>query len=246
MNDPRQTHFGFEQVPEGEKAGRVGQVFSSVASRYDLMNDLMSLGLHRIWKRFAVTIAGARRGMAVLDVAGGTGDLTRAFARAVGPTGSVTLTDINGAMLERGRARLLARNVDVPVVQCDAEKLPFSDRRFDIVAVAFGLRNMTHKDAALAEMRRVLRPGGRLLVLEFSKIWQPLGRRYDASSFRVLPWLGERVAGDGASYRYLAESIRVHPPQADLASMMERAGLERVTWFNLSAGICAVHIGYRL
>jgi demethylmenaquinone methyltransferase / 2-methoxy-6-polyprenyl-1,4-benzoquinol methylase len=246
MNEPSTTHFGFEKVAEEDKAGRVDQVFSRVASRYDLMNDLMSLGLHRVWKRFAIAIAGARRGMAVLDVAGGTGDLAGALARAVGPTGTVVLTDINGPMLDRGRARLLDQNLNVPAVQCDAEKLPFADGRFDIVTVAFGLRNMTHKDTALAEMRRVLRPGGRLLVLEFSRVWQPLSRLYDAYSFRVLPWLGERVAGDGASYRYLAESIRVHPPQADLAAMMERAGLERIRWFNLSAGICAVHVGYRL
>jgi demethylmenaquinone methyltransferase/2-methoxy-6-polyprenyl-1,4-benzoquinol methylase len=246
MNEPSTTHFGFEKVAEEDKAARVDQVFSRVASRYDLMNDLMSLGLHRVWKRFAIAIAGARRGMAVLDVAGGTGDLARALARAVGPTGTVVLTDINGPMLDRGRARLLDQNLNVPAVQCDAEKLPFADGRFDIVTVAFGLRNMTHKDTALAEMRRVLRPGGRLLVLEFSRVWQPLSRLYDAYSFRVLPWLGERVAGDGASYRYLAESIRVHPPQADLAAMMERAGLERIRWFNLSAGICAVHVGYRL
>jgi demethylmenaquinone methyltransferase / 2-methoxy-6-polyprenyl-1,4-benzoquinol methylase len=246
MNEPSTTHFGFEKVAEEDKAARVDQVFSRVASRYDLMNDLMSLGLHRVWKRFAIAIAGARRGMAVLDVAGGTGDLARALARAVGPTGTVVLTDINGPMLDRGRARLLDQNLNVPAVQCDAEKLPFADGRFDIVTVAFGLRNMTHKDTALAEMRRVLRPGGRLLVLEFSRVWQPLSRLYDAYSFRVLPWLGERVAGDGASYRYLAESIRVHPAQADLAAMMERAGLERIRWFNLSAGICAVHVGYRL
>jgi demethylmenaquinone methyltransferase/2-methoxy-6-polyprenyl-1,4-benzoquinol methylase len=246
MNEPSTTHFGFEKVAEEDKAARVDQVFSRVAPRYDLMNDLMSLGLHRVWKRFAIAIAGARRGMAVLDVAGGTGDLAGALARAVGPTGTVVLTDINGPMLDRGRARLLDQNLNVPAVQCDAEKLPFADGRFDIVTVAFGLRNMTHKDTALAEMRRVLRPGGRLLVLEFSRVWQPLSRLYDAYSFRVLPWLGERVAGDGASYRYLAESIRVHPPQADLAAMMERAGLERIRWFNLSAGICAVHVGYRL
>ncbi|HUN90453.1 MAG TPA: bifunctional demethylmenaquinone methyltransferase/2-methoxy-6-polyprenyl-1,4-benzoquinol methylase UbiE [Burkholderiaceae bacterium] len=246
MSDNPSTHFGYETIPENEKAGRVGDVFSSVASKYDVMNDLMSFGLHRIWKRFTIGHAGVRPGMSVLDVAGGTGDLARAFARAVGPSGMVVLSDINGAMLERGRARLLDVGHDVPAVQCDAEHLPFADSRFDVVTVAFGLRNMTHKDVALNEMRRVLRPGGRLLVLEFSRVWQPLAPLYDAYSFRVLPWLGSRVAGDADSYRYLAESIRVHPDQAELASMMQRAGLERVEWFNLSAGVCALHVGYRL
>jgi demethylmenaquinone methyltransferase/2-methoxy-6-polyprenyl-1,4-benzoquinol methylase len=245
MTDDAKTHFGYEEVAERDKAARVGQVFSSVASRYDLMNDLMSLGLHRLWKRFAVGIAGVRRGMTVLDVAGGTGDLARAFARAVGAEGTVLLTDINGAMLERGRSRLVDAGVNIAAVQCDAERLPFPDRRFDVVTVAFGLRNMTNKAAALAEMHRVLRPGGRLLVLEFSRVWQPLARLYDAYSFRVLPWLGGRVAGDEASYRYLAESIRVHPAQGELATMMQQAGLEKVEWFNLSAGVCALHVGHR-
>ena len=245
MTDEAKTHFGYEEVAEQDKAARVGQVFSSVAPRYDLMNDLMSLGLHRLWKRFAVGIAGVRRGMTVLDVAGGTGDLARAFARAVGAEGTVLLTDINGAMLERGRSRLVDAGLNIAAVQCDAERLPFPDRRFDVVTVAFGLRNMTNKAAALAEMHRVLRPGGRLLVLEFSRIWQPLARLYDAYSFRVLPWLGGRVAGDEASYRYLAESIRVHPAQGELATMMQQAGLEKVEWFNLSAGVCALHVGHR-
>jgi len=245
MNETPTTHFGYQQVPEPEKAARVAGVFSSVAPRYDLMNDLMSLGLHRVWKSFAVRHAMVRPGMSVLDVAGGTGDLARAFARAVGPRGRVVLSDINGAMLAHGRARLLDAGIAVPAVQCDAEKLPFATGSFDLVTVAFGLRNMTHKDRALGEMHRVLRPGGRLLVLEFARVWKPLTPLYDAYSFRVLPWLGEKVAADGASYRYLAESIRMHPPQAELAALMEQAGLEKVTWFNLSAGVCALHVGHK-
>jgi demethylmenaquinone methyltransferase/2-methoxy-6-polyprenyl-1,4-benzoquinol methylase len=245
MTRPPTTDFGFEQVAEPDKAARVARVFSSVAPRYDLMNDLMSLGLHRVWKAFTVRLAGVRPGMSVLDVAGGTGDLAREFAPAVGPGGRVVLTDINGPMLEQGRVRLLDAGLALPVVQCDAEDLPFASGAFDLVTVAFGLRNMTHKERALAEMRRVLRPGGRLLVLEFARVWKPLAPLYDAYSFRVLPWLGARVAADGASYRYLAESIRMHPPQAELAAMMERAGLEKVSWFNLSAGVCALHVGHK-
>jgi demethylmenaquinone methyltransferase/2-methoxy-6-polyprenyl-1,4-benzoquinol methylase len=244
MRDQK-THFGFEQVAEGEKAQRVAQVFSSVASRYDLMNDLMSLGLHRLWKVFTVETAAVRPGERVLDVAGGTGDLAKAFARRVGPTGEVWLTDINGAMLGVGRDRLADAGRLIPVAQCDAEKLPFPDNHFDCVTVAFGLRNMTHKDRALAEMRRVLRPGGRLLVLEFSRVWKPLSPAYDFYSFKVLPWLGQRVANDADSYRYLAESIRVHPDQDTLKRMMELAGLERVEFFNLSAGVVALHRGYK-
>ncbi len=240
------THFGYRQVTEGEKAQRVAQVFDSVASRYDLMNDLMSAGLHRLWKAFTVRQADVRPGMKVLDVAGGTGDLARAFAKRAGPQGRVVLTDINGAMLREGRDRLLDRGLMLPLVQCDAERLPFASGTFDVVSVAFGLRNMTHKDAALAEMRRVTRPGGKVMVLEFSRIWQPLAPVYDAYSFNVLPWLGKKIAGDSDSYRYLAESIRVHPSQEELARLMEQAGLESVQWFNLTAGVCALHVGRKI
>jgi len=244
-----QTHFGFEQVDEGEKAQRVAGVFSSVAQKYDVMNDLMSVGLHRLWKKFTIEMAAPRPGERVLDVAGGTADLSSAFARRVGAFdktgGQVWLTDINNAMLSVGRDRLLDEGVLAPVAQCDAEKLPFPDNYFDIVTVAFGLRNMTHKEQALAEMQRVLRPGGRLLVLEFSKVWQPLGKAYDLYSFKLLPWLGEKIAGDAASYRYLAESIRMHPDQATLKTMMELVGLERVEVFNLTAGVVALHRGYK-
>lgn len=241
-----QTHFGFETVNESEKASRVAGVFSSVASNYDVMNDLMSAGLHRVWKKFAIEIAAPRPGERVLDVAGGTADLSSAFLKKVGPKGQVWLTDINNAMLTVGRDRLLDEGRITPVAQCDAEKLPFPDNYFDIITVAFGLRNMTHKDKALAEMKRVLRPGGRLLVLEFSKVWEPLSKAYDLYSFKLLPWLGEKVAGDAASYRYLAESIRMHPDQKTLAGMMEQVGLERVEYFNMTAGIVALHRGYKL
>jgi demethylmenaquinone methyltransferase/2-methoxy-6-polyprenyl-1,4-benzoquinol methylase len=240
------THFGFATVPDGEKAGRVAGVFRSVAARYDLMNDVLSAGMHRAWKAFAVGQAQVRPGMRVLDVAGGTGDLTRAIAPKVGPGGRVVLTDINDAMLAEGRDRLLDAGMAVDIVRCDAERLPFPDASFDRVIVSFGLRNMTHKDRALADMARVLRPGGRLLVLEFSRVWAPLAPLYDAYSMRLMPWLGERIAGDGDSYRYLAESIRMHPPQEVLADMLRAAGLEQVRWFNLSAGICALHTGVRL
>ena len=242
---PDHTHFGFQQVREDEKAGKVADVFSSVAPRYDVMNDLMSGGLHRAWKAFTVARSGVRSGHRVLDVAGGSGDLAGAFARRVGAAGEVVLTDINAAMLRVGRDRLIDDGVVVPVVQCDAERLPFRSDRFDIVTIAFGLRNMTHKDAALAEIRRVLRPGGRLLVLEFSKVWKPLGKAYDWYSFNVLPWLGRHVAGDEASYRYLAESIRMHPDQESLRSLMEHAGLVNVQFHNLTAGIAALHIGFK-
>jgi len=244
MTNP--THFGFETVAENEKAGRVAGVFSSVAQKYDIMNDLMSLGLHRLWKMFTIEISGVRSGDRVLDVAGGTGDLSAAFAKRVGPTGEVWLTDINNAMLTRGRDRLLDEGVLGPVAQCDAEKLPFPSDHFDCVTVAFGLRNMTHKESAIAEMRRVLKPGGRLLVLEFSKVWKPLEPAYDFYSFKILPWLGSKVANDPDSYRYLAESIRMHPDQATLKQMMEGAGLARVEWFNLTAGVVALHRGYKL
>ena len=246
MSEDRTTHFGFRRVDEDEKAAQVERVFSSVAPRYDLMNDVLSGGLHRLWKAFTIRQSGVRPGMRVLDVAAGTGDLGRAFAREVGPDGLVVLTDVNARMLTAGRDRLMDEGSIVAAVRCDAERLPFPDRSFDVVSVGFGLRNMTHKEQALAQMRRVLRPGGRLLVLEFSKIWQPLAPLYDTYSMRVMPWLGQRIAGDGASYRYLAESIRMHPSQQDLASMMEQAGLERVQWFNFAAGICALHVGYAL
>lgn len=240
------THFGFEKVAESEKAGRVRGVFSSVAGKYDVMNDLMSLGMHRLWKIFTVELAAVRRGERVLDVAGGTADLALAFAKRVGASGEVWLTDINRAMLAVGRDRVVNEGFLLPVAQCDAERLPFPSDHFDLVTVAFGLRNMTHKDVALAEMRRVLKPGGRLLVLEFSRIWRPLAKAYDLYSFKILPWMGQRVAGDAASYRYLAESIRVHPDQQTLKQMLEAAGLERVEYFNLAAGAVALHRGYKL
>ena len=240
------TDFGFEAVPEGEKAQRVAGVFDSVAARYDLMNDLMSGGLHRLWKRFTVECSGVRPGQRVLDVAGGTGDLARMFARRVGASGQVVLTDINASMLWRGRDRLVDAGLVTPVVQCDAERLPFAGGYFDCACIGFGLRNVTRKAQALREMARVLRPGGRVLVLEFSHAWAPLRPLYDAYSLRVLPVLGRLVAGDEASYRYLAESIRVHPSQEQLKTMMEAAGLERVEYWNLSAGVVAVHRGFRL
>jgi demethylmenaquinone methyltransferase/2-methoxy-6-polyprenyl-1,4-benzoquinol methylase len=239
------AHFGYRSVPEAEKAGRVREVFDKVADRYDLMNDLMSLGLHRAWKAFAVAVARPRPGERVLDVAAGSGDLARAMGKRVAPHGEVWLTDINHSMLVRGRDRQLDAGRLAPAVQCDAEKLPFPARYFDCVTVAFGLRNMTHKEAALAEMARVLKPGGRLVVLEFSKVWGPLAKAYDWYSFEVLPRLGARVAGDADAYRYLAESIRMHPDQATLAAMMEGAGLSNVQVFNLSAGVVAVHRGVR-
>jgi len=240
-----QTHFGYQSVGEAEKATRVAGVFSSVSAKYDLMNDLMSAGMHRLWKAFAVAIAGVRKGERVLDIAAGSGDLAFDFAKSAGPSGEVWLTDINRAMLERGRDRLLDRGHTVPAAQCDAERLPFPSSYFDCVSVAFGLRNMTRKGTALAEMQRVLKPGGRLLVLEFSRIWPPFARAYDWYSFNVLPWLGKRVAGDEAAYRYLAESIRVHPNQESLTDMLERAGLEDVEYFNLAAGVVALHRGYK-
>jgi demethylmenaquinone methyltransferase/2-methoxy-6-polyprenyl-1,4-benzoquinol methylase len=240
------THFGFETVAENLKQKKVAEVFSSVAQKYDLMNDLMSFGLHRLWKAFTIRLAGVREGDRVLDVAGGTADLSLAFARRVGKSGQVWLTDINHAMLSCGRDRLIDKGYALPVAQCDAEKLPFPDGHFDCVTVAFGLRNMTHKETALAEMKRVLRPGGRLLVLEFSRVWKPLTPFYDLYSFKLLPWIGAKVAGDPDSYRYLVESIRMHPGQQELKTIMENVGLGKVDYFNLSAGIVAVHRGYKL
>ena len=240
------THFGFETVAETEKAKRVAGVFTSVASKYDVMNDLMSAGLHRVWKRFTVELAALRAGEKVLDVAGGSADLSRQFAKRVGSSGQVWLTDINNAMLRVGRDRMTDDGLLEPVAQCDAEKLPFPDHYFDCVSIAFGLRNVTHKEVALREMQRVLKPGGRLLVLEFSKVWKPLEPLYDAYSFKLLPKLGEWIAKDADSYRYLAESIRMHPSQEELKGMMEAAGLSRVEYFNLNAGVVALHRGYKI
>ncbi len=245
MSD-KTTHFGFQTVDEQLKQKKVAEVFSSVAQKYDVMNDIMSFGLHRVWKHFTLQISDVREGDRVLDVAGGTADLSLAFARKVGRSGQVWLTDINHAMLSRGRDRMVDKGFAMPIAQCNAEKLPFPDDWFDCVTVAFGLRNMTHKDVALAEMRRVLRPGGRLLVLEFSKVWKPLSPIYDLYSFKLLPWMGAKVADDADSYRYLAESIRMHPGQEELKAMMEQAGLGRVDYYNLSAGVVALHRGYKI
>ena len=239
------THFGFKTVNESEKAQKVADVFHSVASRYDLMNDVMSAGMHRLWKIFAIEQSGVKEGSRVLDVAGGTADLSLAFAKRVGQSGQVVLTDINSSMLTVGRDRLLDQGYAMPATQCDAEKIPFRDNYFDCVTVAFGLRNMTHKDVALSEMYRVLKPGGRLLVLEFSKVWKPLQPVYDVYSFKLLPLMGQLFAKDAESYRYLAESIRMHPSQEDLKQMMEQAGFGRVEYFNLTAGVVALHKGYK-
>ena len=241
MTDP--VDFGYERVSADEKTRRVRGVFESVAGKYDLMNDLMSGGLHRLWKRYAVGVAAVREGARVLDLAGGTGDLARLFAKAAGATGRVVLTDINHAMLVEGRDKLIDSGMPLPVVQCDAEALPFPDRSFDAVSIGFGLRNVTQKENALAEMRRVLVPGGVALVLEFSKVAAPLAPAYDWYSFNVLPKLGRLVAGDEASYRYLAESIRMHPDQEALKAMMERAGFDSVEYHNLTAGVVALHVG---
>ncbi|OYT92639.1 MAG: bifunctional demethylmenaquinone methyltransferase/2-methoxy-6-polyprenyl-1,4-benzoquinol methylase [Burkholderiales bacterium PBB3] len=239
------THFGFSSVDETEKASKVRGVFDSVAPKYDLMNDLMSLGLHRAWKAYTVTVANLKEGDRALDIAGGTGDLAMAFSKKVGKSGLVVHTDINEAMLSTGRNRLLDAGVVLPTLVCDAEKLPFADNYFDLVSVAFGLRNMTHKDIALAEMNRVLKPGGKLLVLEFSKVAPPLTKLYDWYSFKVLPQLGKVVAGDDASYQYLAESIRMHPGQAELKTMMHKGGFGHVDYHNLSGGVVALHVGIK-
>ncbi|AHE97011.1 bifunctional demethylmenaquinone methyltransferase/2-methoxy-6-polyprenyl-1,4-benzoquinol methylase UbiE [Thioalkalivibrio paradoxus] len=250
MSDPqrRKTHFGFQTVAEEEKAARVGEVFHSVATRYDLMNDVMSMGIHRLWKRHTVQRAAVRPGMRVLDLAGGTGDLAAAFAPRVGARGRVVVCDINASMLVVGRDRLLDEGQvgNLDFVQADAERLPYPDESFDRVTIAFGLRNVTRKEIALAEMRRVLKPGGRLLVLEFSQPVAPLRPFYDAYSFKVLPMMGRLIAGDSDSYRYLAESIRMHPDQETLARMMRDVGLERVEYENLTGGVVALHRGTRL
>ena len=239
------THFGFSSVDETEKARAVRQVFDSVAPKYDVMNDLMSGGLHRIWKAYTVMVANLQEGQRALDIAGGTGDLALAFSKKVGKSGQVVHTDINEAMLRTGQHRLLDAGVVLPTVVCDAEHLPFPDQYFDVVSVAFGLRNMTHKDQALAEMQRVVKPGGKLLVLEFSRIAPPLEKLYDWYSFKILPRLGKLVAGDDASYRYLAESIRMHPGQKELKAMMHTAGFGHVDFHNLTAGIAALHVGIK-
>jgi demethylmenaquinone methyltransferase/2-methoxy-6-polyprenyl-1,4-benzoquinol methylase len=249
MSEDETTHFGYQKVPEQEKARKVAGVFHSVAARYDLMNDLMSLGVHRLWKRFALELSGARSGQRVLDLAGGTGDLAARFSRMVGATGRVVLADINESMLTVGRGRLVDRGVvgNVDYVQADAEYLPFPDDSFDCISIAFGLRNVTHKERALESMQRVLKPGGRVLVLEFSRPTAPgLRPLYDLYSFNVLPVLGRLVTGDAASYRYLAESIRMHPDQETLKDMMVRAGFDRCEYFNLSGGIVALHRGFKL
>ncbi|WP_018860969.1 MULTISPECIES: bifunctional demethylmenaquinone methyltransferase/2-methoxy-6-polyprenyl-1,4-benzoquinol methylase UbiE [unclassified Thioalkalivibrio] len=246
--EPGKTHFGYQSVPESEKASRVGEVFHSVASHYDVMNDLMSMGIHRIWKRYTLERTGVRPGMKILDLAGGTGDLAGAFAPRVGPKGQIVVCDINASMLEAGRDRMLDEghvgNLDF--VQADAEQLPYPDDYFDRVTIAFGLRNVTRKERALAEMRRVIKPGGRVLVLEFSQPMAPLRPIYDVYSFKMLPLMGKLVANDADSYRYLAESIRMHPDQETLAGMMRDAGLERVEYDNLTGGIVALHRGTKL
>jgi demethylmenaquinone methyltransferase/2-methoxy-6-polyprenyl-1,4-benzoquinol methylase len=242
MEEP--AKFGYADVSPEEKTRRVRGVFDSVADKYDIMNDVMSAGLHRLWKRFTIDIAHVRPGQRVLDLAGGTGDLAKLFAARTGPSGTVVHTDINGAMLAAGRDKLLDTGLSLPTVQCNAEVLPFADRAFDIVAIAFGLRNVTRKELALAEMRRVLKPGGAALVLEFSRVAAPLAPAYDWYSFNVLPKLGRLIAKDEASYRYLAESIRVHPDQEALKQMMIAAGFDRVEYHNLTAGVVALHVGH--
>ncbi len=241
------THFGFQQVPLEEKKARVAEVFDSVAGNYDIMNDVMSMGIHRLWKRYTLEMSGVHKGQRVLDLAGGTGDLAARFSRMVGPQGEVVLADINESMLREGRSRLLDRGIagNVDFVLANAESLPFPDNHFDCITIAFGLRNVTDKDAALASMYRILKPGGRLLVLEFSKPDALLKPAYDLYSFKVLPLMGKLIANDEASYRYLAESIRMHPDQETLKGMMEAAGFERCEYFNLSAGIVALHRGYK-
>lgn len=250
MSEQRKTtHFGYQQVPEQEKADRVRDVFDSVANRYDVMNDLMSFGIHRLWKRQTVAVSGVRRGQRVLDLAAGTGDLSARFAGLVGAEGGVVFSDINAAMLSQGRVRMADHGLagNIQYVQADAEHLPFPDDHFDCATIGFGLRNVTNKDRALASIFRVLKPGGRLLVLEFSRpVSKPLKAAYDLYSFQVLPRLGRLVAGDAESYRYLAESIRMHPDQETLKAMMASAGFERCEYFNLTGGVVAIHRGYKL
>lgn len=245
MSD-KETHFGFQSVKENEKQKKVGDVFHSVAQKYDIMNDVMSVGMHRLWKRFTVNTSGVKAGDSVLDIAGGSGDLSKLLSHKVGATGQVILTDINASMLSVGRDNMIDAGLIVPAAQCNAEFLPFADHTFDCVIVAFGLRNMTHKDRALKEMYRVLKVGGRLLVLEFSTVWSPLNKLYDAYSFKLLPFMGKLIANDAESYEYLAESIRMHPDQETLKQMMSDAGLSKVDYYNLSAGIVALHKGYKL
>ncbi len=244
--DNKTTHFGFKTVNATEKQEKVGDVFHAVAQKYDVMNDVMSAGMHRLWKRFTVDISGVKVGDSVLDIAGGSGDLSKRFSKKVGPTGQVFLTDINTSMLSIGRDRMIDAGVNTPVALCNAEKLPFEDNSFDCVVVAFGLRNMTHKDTALKEMQRVLKTGGRLLVLEFSKVWKPLEKIYDAYSFKLLPLMGKLITQDAESYQYLAESIRMHPDQETLKTMMQDAGLSKVDFYNLTGGVVALHKGYKL
>jgi demethylmenaquinone methyltransferase/2-methoxy-6-polyprenyl-1,4-benzoquinol methylase len=246
--DEDSTDFGFTQVDRDAKAGMVRGVFDSVASRYDLMNDLMSGGVHRLWKRFTIELSAARPGQTILDIAGGTGDLAARFSRLVGPEGQVILADINAAMLEVGRDRLIDKGAtdNIEVVQADAQALPFEDNSVDCITIAFGLRNVTDKDMALRSMLRVLRPGGRLLVLEFSKPTSPLlGKAYDQYSFQILPAMGRLIAQDAESYRYLAESIRKHPDQDTLLGMMEDAGFAECRYHNMTGGIVAVHQGFK-
>lgn len=245
MSD-KETHFGFQSVKEKEKEKKVGEVFHSVAKKYDIMNDVMSAGMHRLWKRFTVNTSGVKAGDSVLDIAGGSGDLSKLFSQRVGSSGQVVLTDINASMLTVGRDNMIDAGLNVPAAQCNAESLPFADNSFDCVIVAFGLRNMTHKEHALKEMQRVLKVGGRLLVLEFSKVWGPLSKAYDAYSFKFLPFMGKLIANDADSYEYLAESIRMHPDQDTLKQMMADAGLSKVDYYNLSAGIVALHKGHKL
>jgi demethylmenaquinone methyltransferase/2-methoxy-6-polyprenyl-1,4-benzoquinol methylase len=247
MEKEQTTHFGYQQVPVTEKASKVAEVFHSVADKYDVMNDVMSMGIHRLWKRYTIASAGAKRGDQILDLAGGTGDLAAKFARIVGDQGKVVLSDINGSMLAEGRKRLIDMGIagNVEYVQANAECLPFDDNSFDIITMAFGLRNVTDKDKALASMHRVLKPGGRLLVLEFSKPAAPIVPFYDQYSFKFLPMMGKLIANDAESYRYLAESIRMHPDQETLKGMMENAGFERVTYKNMTGGIVALHKGFK-
>jgi demethylmenaquinone methyltransferase/2-methoxy-6-polyprenyl-1,4-benzoquinol methylase len=244
--DNKTTHFGFKSVNETEKQKKVGKVFHSVAQKYDIMNDVMSAGMHRLWKRFTVDTSGVKAGDSVLDIAGGSGDLSKLFSKKVGPSGQVFLTDINASMLSVGRDRMVDAGLNTPVALCNAEQLPFEDNSFDCVVVAFGLRNMTHKDVALKEMQRVLKTGGRLLVLEFSTVWKPLNKIYDAYSFKLLPLMGKLITQDAESYQYLAESIRMHPNQETLKEMMQDAGLSKVDFYNLTGGVVALHKGYKL